>query len=126
MATSWFPTTFCPRDANCSMDGALRPANGPQIQTLQYDNPPTEPLPAEIRQFPTERSFFDAYTRPIDWVKCEGQLLEIAQYTTIFSLMGTMYGGDGRTTFGIPDLQHENPNDYYLCINGHVPGFVGP
>lgn len=39
------------------------------------------------------------------WALCEGQLLAIAQYTALFSLLGTTFGGDGRTTFGLPDLR---------------------
>ncbi len=42
---------------------------------------------------------------PRGWAKCEGQLLPITQNTALFSLLGTTYGGDGRTTFGLPDLQ---------------------
>ncbi|OAB81548.1 phage tail protein [Cochleicola gelatinilyticus] len=42
---------------------------------------------------------------PRGWAKCEGQLLPISQNTALFSLLGTTYGGDGRTTFGLPDLR---------------------
>ena len=42
---------------------------------------------------------------PRGWMKCEGQLLPISQYNALFSLLGTMYGGDGRTTFALPDLR---------------------
>lgn len=42
---------------------------------------------------------------PSGWAKCEGQLLQISQYSALFSLIGTAYGGDGRTTFGLPDLR---------------------
>ena len=42
---------------------------------------------------------------PRGWAFCDGQLLPIAQHTALFSLLGTMYGGDGRTTFGLPDLK---------------------
>lgn len=42
---------------------------------------------------------------PRGWAKCEGQLLSISQFTALFSLLGTTYGGDGRTTFGLPDLR---------------------
>ena len=42
---------------------------------------------------------------PRGWAKCEGQLLSIAQYNALFSLLGTIYGGDGRTTFALPDLR---------------------
>lgn len=42
---------------------------------------------------------------PRGWVLCNGQLLAIAQFSAVFSLVGTTFGGDGRTTFGIPDLR---------------------
>jgi microcystin-dependent protein len=42
---------------------------------------------------------------PRGWMACNGQILSIAQNTALFSLLGTMYGGDGRTTFGLPDLR---------------------
>ena len=42
---------------------------------------------------------------PRGWATCEGQLLSIAQNTALFSLLGTQFGGNGQTTFGLPDLQ---------------------
>jgi microcystin-dependent protein len=42
---------------------------------------------------------------PRGWATCDGQLLPINQNTALFSLLGTFYGGDGRTTFGLPDLR---------------------
>lgn len=42
---------------------------------------------------------------PRSWTFCDGQLLQIAQNTALFSLLGTIYGGDGRTTFAVPDLR---------------------
>lgn len=42
---------------------------------------------------------------PRGWAMCEGQLLPISQNTALFSLLGTTFGGDGRTTFGLPDLR---------------------
>ena len=42
---------------------------------------------------------------PRGWAKCDGQLLQISSNTALFSLLGTTYGGDGRTTFGLPDLR---------------------
>ena len=42
---------------------------------------------------------------PRGWAFCEGQLMPISQNTALFSLLGTTYGGDGRTTFGLPDLR---------------------
>jgi microcystin-dependent protein len=42
---------------------------------------------------------------PRNWALCQGQILAISQNTALFSLLGTVYGGDGRTTFALPDLQ---------------------
>lgn len=53
---------------------------------------------AEIRVFPFNFA-------PKGWAQCNGQLLPISQNTALFSLLGTTYGGDGKSTFGLPDLQ---------------------
>lgn len=58
----------------------------------------SEPFIAEIR-------IFAGNFAPRSWAFCNGQLLPIAQNTALFSLVGTTYGGDGRTTFGLPNLQ---------------------
>lgn len=46
---------------------------------------------------------------PRGWANTDGQLLPINQNQTLFSLLGTMYGGSGRTTFGLPDLRGRVP-----------------
>jgi microcystin-dependent protein len=46
---------------------------------------------------------------PRDWAQCDGQLLPIADNEALFSLLGTTYGGDGRTTFGLPDFRGRTP-----------------
>jgi microcystin-dependent protein len=46
---------------------------------------------------------------PRDWARCDGQLLRIDQHNALFALLGTTYGGDGRTTFGLPDLRGRVP-----------------
>lgn len=46
---------------------------------------------------------------PVGWALCNGQLLAISSNTALFSLLGTLYGGDGRTTFGLPDLRGRVP-----------------
>ncbi len=58
----------------------------------------SEPFIAEIR-------IFAGNFAPRGWAFCDGQLLPISQNTALFSLIGTTYGGDGRTTTGLPDLQ---------------------
>ena len=46
---------------------------------------------------------------PRGWAFCNGQLLAISQYSALFSILGTTYGGDGRTTFALPDLRGRAP-----------------
>ena len=58
----------------------------------------SEPFIGEIRMF-------GGNFAPRGWALCDGGLLAISQNDALFSLLGTIYGGDGRTTFGIPDLR---------------------
>lgn len=46
---------------------------------------------------------------PRGWAICDGSLLAVSQYSALFSLLGTMYGGDGRTTFALPDYRGRSP-----------------
>ncbi len=46
---------------------------------------------------------------PLGWMFCEGQLLPISEYETLFQLIGTTYGGDGQETFALPDLRGRTP-----------------
>ena len=62
----------------------------------------SEPFIAEIK-------IFAGNFAPRGWAFCNGQLLPIAQNTALFALIGTTYGGDGRTTTGLPDLQGRAP-----------------
>jgi microcystin-dependent protein len=61
-----------------------------------------EGMLAEVR-------LFGGNFAPRTWAFCDGQLLSIAQNTALFSLLGTIYGGDGRTTFALPDLRGRIP-----------------
>lgn len=61
-----------------------------------------EPFIGEIRMF-------GGTFAPAGWAMCQGQLQAIAQNDTLFNLIGTTYGGDGQTTFGLPDLQGRLP-----------------
>ena len=62
----------------------------------------SEPYIGEIRMF--AGSF-----APRGWALCDGQLLAISQNDALFSLLGAIYGGDGRTTFGLPDMRGRIP-----------------
>ena len=46
---------------------------------------------------------------PRGWALCQGQLMAISQYSALFALLGTQFGGDGRTTFALPDLRGRVP-----------------
>ena len=61
-----------------------------------------DPFVAEIRIFPFNFA-------PKGWAFCNGQLMPISQNTALFSLLGTTYGGDGRSTFALPNLQGSAP-----------------
>ena len=56
-------------------------------------------------QFVAEIRMFGFNFAPTGWAFCDGQLLPISQNTALFSLLGTNYGGDGKSTFGLPNLQ---------------------
>src|SRR5689334_6983102 len=60
-------------------------------------------------QFVAEIRIFSCDFPPTGWAQCNGQLLPISQNTALFSLLGTTYGGDGKTTFGLPNLQGSAP-----------------
>lgn len=72
----------------------------------------SDPFVAEIRIF----SFNYA---PKGWAQCNGQVMPIAQNTALFSLLGTTYGGDGRTNFALPNLQDRVP-----IHHGQGPGLT--
>jgi microcystin-dependent protein len=61
-----------------------------------------DPFVAEVRIFPFNFA-------PKGWAWCDGQLLPLSQNTALFSLLGTTYGGDGKSTFALPDLQGRAP-----------------
>ncbi|HEY2069730.1 MAG TPA: tail fiber protein [Rhizomicrobium sp.] len=55
--------------------------------------------------FVAEITMFGFNFAPKGWAMCQGQLLPLSQNTALFSLLGTQYGGDGKSTFGLPNLQ---------------------
>ena len=80
----------------------------------------SSPFVAEIRMFGCNFA-------PTGWALCDGQLLPISQNTALFSLLGTFYGGDGKSTFALPDLQNSTPigqgqgaglSEYFLGQSG--------
>ncbi|HEY3484368.1 MAG TPA: tail fiber protein [Ilumatobacteraceae bacterium] len=75
-------------------------------------------------QYIGEIRMFAGNFAPTGWALCNGQLLPISQNTALFSLLGTSYGGDGKSTFALPNLQDSSP-----MHQGQGPGltdrFVG-
>lgn len=76
-----------------------------------------DPFIGEIELFP--------YTfTPMGWLSCEGQLLNITANTALYALLGTTYGGNGTTTFGIPNLLGTEPvpnMKFYIAVEGLFP-----
>jgi len=66
---------------------------------------------AEIRIFPYDFA-------PANWALCNGQLMPISQNTALFALLGVTYGGDGRTTFALPNLQGAVPVGVGQAVSG--------
>ena len=60
-------------------------------------------------QFVAEIRIFAGNFAPTGWATCDGQLMPISQNTALFSLLGTMYGGDGKSTFALPNLAGASP-----------------
>lgn len=76
-----------------------------------------EPFLGQIALFPYNFA-------PERWAFCEGQLLPINQNTALFSLLGTAHGGDGRTTFALPNLKGKEPDSnthYCIALVGAFP-----
>jgi microcystin-dependent protein len=87
-----------------------------------------------IAQFPYNRTL-------VQWLACNGQLLEASNHQALFSLLGFQFGGDGHSRFAVPDLrpkdEHGNPIHlnvgdmyngkpyipYYICVEGLYPYF---
>ncbi len=76
------------------------------ISTTTTTTPPEQ---HSAEPFIGEIAMFGGNFAPRSWALCNGQLLPISQNEALFSLLGTTYGGDGRTTFGLPDLRGRVP-----------------
>jgi microcystin-dependent protein len=76
-----------------------------------------EPFIGQIELFP--------YTfAPVNWATCEGQSLSISSNTALFSLLGTTFGGDGMTSFQLPNMKGKEPVpglQYFIALQGIYP-----
>lgn len=79
--------------------------------------PLSEPFLAEMR-------IFGFSFAPRGWAECNGQIIAIGQNQSLFSLLGTIYGGDGRTTFALPDMRSRVPT-HPGAPDGGLPLSIG-
>jgi microcystin-dependent protein len=76
-----------------------------------------EPFIGQIELFPYD-------FEPRGWTTCDGKLLQMNTNMALFSLLGTRFGGDGKTTFAVPDLRKALPNSnmrYCIALEGVYP-----
>ena len=77
-----------------------------------------DPFVGEVRAMPYEFV-------PTGWAACGGQLLPLADYTALFSLLGFTYGGDGRSTFALPAIPplagQQGTLQYCIAVQGEFP-----
>jgi len=101
-------TTFtCPHTGKTFYPGKYYDETGNITETAMLGS---QPALAEVM-------LFAGNFAPSGWAFCEGQLLQISGYDALFTLVGTIYGGDGVTTFGLPDLRGR-----FLIGQGSGPG----
>jgi microcystin-dependent protein len=68
---------------------------------------------------------FAGFFAPVGYCPCDGREVEIARFPNLFSIIGTMYGGNGVTHFGLPNLKDKEPDpnlSYIICVEGVYPG----
>lgn len=76
-----------------------------------------DPILGQIQLFPFTFAM-------VDWLSCEGQILSIQQNAALYSLIGITYGGNGQTSFALPNLKGSEPlpnMKYYIAIQGIYP-----
>ena len=73
-----------------------------------------------VALFPATRYFSDGLE---GWMPCKGQLIQITQNQALYALIGIEFGGDGKTTFALPNLSDKAPKglQYFICTNGMFP-----
>jgi microcystin-dependent protein len=101
---SFFKTLFA------TISGALALKASKLLAQTQPSTEGVQPTPAALSNGTIGQiCLFAGNFAPAGWAFCQGQLLPISQYSALFSILGTTYGGDGRTTFALPDLRGRAP-----------------
>jgi microcystin-dependent protein len=104
--------------------GALRPVGGGlSIRPANRREHRSAPVPLALEPYLGEVILFAGNYAPRGWAFAEGQLLPIAQHQSLFAILGTVYGGDGRTTFALPDTRGDEPAcmHYIIALQGVFP-----
>lgn len=73
-----------------------------------------EPIVGEVK-------YFAGNFAPRNWAFCQGQMMQIAPNDALFSILGTTYGGDGRTTFALPKIEDLNGCKAIIALEGVYP-----
>ncbi len=110
--SEWSPNTLSVNNNGGNLShNNMQPSLGlTYIIALQGVFPsPSRSANRSLDPFLAEIILFGGNFAPQGWAKCEGQLLSISQYSALFSILGTQYGGDGETTFALPDLRGRVP-----------------
>ncbi len=89
------------------LGAAISLSAGLWLSSTSADEP--APAPESVEGMIGEVRMFAGNFAPRGWAFCQGQLLAISSNQALFSILGTTYGGDGRTTFGLPDLRAKAP-----------------
>lgn len=78
-----------------------------------------------MESFVGQVELFPSDVVPRGWAPCEGQMLPVNENGALFALLGNRFGGDGRTTFALPDLRKTAPPNLQFCIAivGMFPSF---
>ncbi|MBR9920649.1 MAG: tail fiber protein [Bacteroidetes bacterium] len=81
----------------------------------------------ESLSYLAEVKLFAGTFAPRNWALCDGKVLKVSEWQALFSLIGTLYGGDGKTTFALPGPEHLPSKvegegmKYIICMNGNWP-----
>lgn len=107
-----------------------------KLFSFAHNEEPVSNVGASYDEMVGSISLFAGYRIPRGFVRCEGQILSIKGHEALFSIIGTMYGGNGHDNFALPDLRpkdargetivvdpwHNRPS-YIICVFGEYPNF---
>lgn len=117
-------------DASVPSDGDAAPGDDAMVVESAHDaaaapvDAAPMPVPGGVPAgFPllAQITLFGGNFEPRGWARCDGRILAISSNTALFSLLGTTFGGDGRTTFALPSLAPLAGVHHLICVSGVYP-----